>query len=392
MGFSIRLNRFWFLAFFMVSFLMCSQPSVGQKMQMIEASNPNIQYSGRINTHNPKALLMGYPGVTIKAKFQGTAIKAVFNDFSKGEDASTTYFNVILDDGPPSLLKLDPSQEVYPLASGLKDTIHTIELHKRTEAFVGLVAFKGFQVMPGKTLVTPEPLPARKIEFIGDSQTCGYGIESSETPPKSGFTAINENHYKAWGAITARNLKAQYSCVAYSGRGLYRNFSGTTTGTVPLMYDEVIPEDESVKWNPKNYMPDVIVINLGTNDFSAEINNPDFKIVQDTFVNTYSAFLTKLRTYYPQAKIICTTGVMMSDGYPAGGRNLTRIQQYVGELVASKNKAGDANIFYYKMASQSAPFGEDYHPSASTNIKMATGLTAYINSITGWDKEEPSTH
>src|SRR5690554_1850406 len=109
----------------------------------------------------------------------------------------------------------------------------------------------------------PMPCQIHEIEFIGNSITCGYGNESSQNPPKSGFTSVNENNYMAWGAIAARELQAQYSCVAYSGRGLYQNNDGSTAGTLPKIYDQVIADNATVTWDNTRYVPDIIVINLG---------------------------------------------------------------------------------------------------------------------------------
>jgi lysophospholipase L1-like esterase len=370
----------------LVLFFVSIQLLKAQTMVTINASDPNIQYTGRTIITDPNNVIFANPGVSIKATFQGTAINAIFSDFNSSNGASTTtYFNVIIDGGTPSSISLTAAQTIYPLATGLTDASHTIELFKRTETSVGKVAFKGFQLVTGKTLLTPAPLPSRRIEFIGDSQTCGYGNESSANPPVSGFTAVNENNYKAWGAITARNLNAQYSCVAYSGRGLYRNNTGAMTGTLPLMYDQTILDDATVSWDNKRYTPDVIVINLGTNDFAAEVANTAYTVTESTFGGAYSSFLTKLRGYYPNAKIICAVGVMMSDYYPSGGLHWTRIQQYVKNVVTAKNTGGDANVFYYMMSPQSAPYGEDWHPTAATDLAMATGLTSYINSVATWN-------
>lgn len=350
-----------------------------QTMVQVNASNPNIQYTGRINNTDPNNVIFSFPGVSIKAKFQGTAIDAIFTEYGSGGAQTTNYFNVIIDGGAPTVLKLSSAQTVYQLARNLADTEHTIELFKRTESSVGKVAFKGFQLVSGKTLVTPNALPSKKIEFIGNSITCGYGNESSANPPVAGFTSVNENNYKAWGAVTARNLNAQYSCVAYSGRGLYRNNSGTMTGTLPLIYDQSIADDASASWDHTRFTPDVIVINLGTNDFAAEVSSAAWAVSETTFGTTYKNFIAKLRGYYPNASIICAVGVMMSDYYPSGGQHWTRIQSYVSNVVSQVKAAGDNKVYYFKMDPQSPPYGEDWHPTAATDASMATALTSFIN-------------
>jgi len=71
---------------------------------------------------------------------------------------------------------------------------------------------------------------------------------------------------------------------------------------MPSKYDYVAEENE-LKWNYKAWAPQVVVINLGTNDFCGGFI-PD----RDDFVRTYINFINKIQGNYPEAKIICTIG------------------------------------------------------------------------------------
>lgn len=368
-----------------ILFAISSTICFSQTMIQVSPTDTRIQIVGRTNVLNANNVEFAYPGISIKAKFQGTRIDAVLLEGGNGSATSTNYFNVIIDGGNPTRLQLSGTQTVYTLASGLSTGEHTVELFKRTESLVGTVTFQGFRIESTGTLLSPDALPTRKIEFIGNSITCGYGNEVSTTDPNSfHFTSVNENNYKAWGAVAARSLNAQYSCIAYSGRGLYRNNSGATTGTMPLIYDQIIPDNASKIWNSQNYIPQVIVINLGTNDFSAETSNSSYTVDQTTFVNTYVSFIGKLRNYYPQASIICCVGVMMSDGYPAGANQWTRIQNYTKAVRDYMNNQGDSKVYYLKLEPQSSPYGEDWHPTAATDAQMASTLVSFINSNIDW--------
>ena len=236
----------------------------------IPADDPNIQYMGRIDFSNPLAPTYSYPGVTISAKFNGTAISGDFQDYGTGGAQTTNYYNVFIDNVFIKALKIMSSTTTYSLATDLSNTTHTISLTKRTESSVGKSAFKGFYI-EGNSLLTPDAMPINKIEFIGDSWTCGYGNELAGTGGQYvGFNSVNEDNYSAWGAITSRRLNAQYHCTAYSGRGMYRNNSGSTSGVIPQVYPRIFPDDANSVWNYNNYIPDVCVIHLGTNDFFPE--------------------------------------------------------------------------------------------------------------------------
>ncbi len=352
-------------------------------MQRIKASDPNVQIMGRVDSANPDNVLFSYPGVSINARFEGTSIKAVLNEYGSGSNTTTNYFNVIVDGGEPTVLKLSMSDTLYTLAEGLADGEHTVTLFKRTESNVGKVGFKAFLIDEGKSLLVPEPLPEKKMLFIGNSITCGYGNEVSTTDPDSfHFTSENENNYKAWGAITARNSNAQYHCVAFSGRGLFQNNNGLKTGVAPEFFNRIFPDEASSTWDHSKYVPDVVVINLGTNDFYAETSNSaKYYVNEDAFVGAYVNFMKDIKSQYPQSSIICAVGVMMSDGYPAGANQWTRIQNYVKKAVSTMNASGDKDVHYLMLDPQSSPYGEDWHPTAKTQNIIAGKLTTLVENV-----------
>ncbi len=132
----------------------------------------------------------------------------------------------------------------------------------------------------------------------------------------------------------------------------------------------------------KKEIPDVVVIKLGANDFYPEANGDELD--DKAFTQTYTNFARKIRSYYPNAKIVCVTGVSMSDTWPEGRNCLTRIQQDVKQVVENRKLEGDKDIYYFKLDQQSAPYGEDWHASIATHQKMADQFTPFIKEITGW--------
>ena len=373
---------------------MCSiqMAAFSQVMYQISASDANIKYTGRVDLSNPSSVKFGYSGVTIRAKFQGTAIDAVIkngpylnyplpNTWDADYNDKTNYFYVIIDGAiQPTRLKLTPDSpaKTYQLARGLTDGVHTIELFKLTETSCGIVEFQGFQLETGKTLLPPDPLPTRVMEFIGNSITCGYGNEGTTYDP---FHAEKENGYKAFGAMVARHFTAQYSCIAASGRGLYMNGWGTTALTVPLIYDHTVADYPTPAWNRTRYTPDVIVIGLGTNDFAAD--NDGFWTFNATLFNdTYISFITKLRGYYPNATIICSGSSMLSDWYPEGKNTWTRHKQCLTTVVNNFKNKGDNKVHYFEVATDLGPnYGEGFHPSLAQHEKIANSLIAFINGL-----------
>jgi len=333
-------------------------------------STAEVHFIGRF-TDEPEGPRFAWPGSAIVARFSGTGLDV------KLADGGTNYFAVVIDGGSPTVLATDGTKDTYTLASNLPAGEHTVLLEKRTESFVGTVRFLGFVTPPGTTLV-PSAYPyARKIEFIGDSITCGYG--NAGPGPTCSFSAGTEDEYNAFGAIAARKLDAAHVGISYSGIGVYRSYSGATQNQMPVRFDRTLAEDSASTWD-FSYIPDVVVINLGTNDFAT--GDPG-----QAYVDAMSGFVDKLRGHYPNAYIFLAVGSMLSDSYPQGEMHLTKVKGYLQGIVSTRKAAGDANVGFVDLGEQDATkdgIGCDYHPSIATHQKMADKLVTAIQQAKGW--------
>lgn len=365
------LKYFTFLSSFILVFIANAQVTVNP-------DHEHIAYWGTVDFTNPQAPAFEYSGVTIRAKFTGTSLTA------KIQNAGSNYFYVIIDGEVPRKIQALAGSNNYNLATGLATGSHTVALIKLTEAFVGRMVFQGFILDSGALLQPLTNEPKCHIEFIGNSITCGYGNELNiPAPPagnpNTGFSAVNENNYQAWGYIAARRLGMKYNAVCYSGRGLYRNNDANTIGTLPNIYDRIYPDAaNSPTWNHTLQHPNYIVIDLGTNDFFPDPAKP---VDQTSFESTYVNFVKKLKGYHPEATIILAVGVMMSDGYPVGAQQWTRIRAYVKNAVSTLTTSGYSSVHYFEMAPQTAPYGEDWHPSIATHTRMGNDLAAFIENL-----------
>ncbi len=184
--------------------------------------------------------------------------------------------------------------------------------------------------------------------------------------------------------------------VAYSGKGMVRNYEDSAGDTVPQMYLKSLPDDSTAAaWNPSVAVPDVVVINLGTNDFSpvltATADGGPGMVDNAAYTSTYVQFLRRsLRGYYPKATFIVAAGPMLSDSYPPGYKAWTNIQADIKNVVTARNMAsGDMDVHTQFIAPQSPPYGEDYHPTVAEQRKMSDLVVAQIKQLKGWAGRAP---
>jgi lysophospholipase L1-like esterase len=306
---------------------------------------------------------LGWPGTQIRARFSGPGISIVL------KDTGTSDYDVAIDGGPPVLEVVSGDTHTYELAAGLAPGEHDLVLTKRTETATGVTQVLGFS---GAVVPTPAP-SGRGIEMIGDSMTCGYGVLGASQA--CAFSPDTEDEEMAWGALAAKELGALHSVTAVSGMGLLRNFGGETTETMPARYDRALADDPSSTWDAHAFEPDVIVIDLGTNDFNDGKGDPG-----PAFQATYTTFLATLRARHAQAHIVAATSPMLV------GDDRTTLRTYVQAAVSARQSAGDAKVSWLDMDQQVATdgYGCAFHPSATTQKKMATALVAHLKSHLGW--------
>jgi lysophospholipase L1-like esterase len=218
-------------------------------------------------------------------------------------------------------------------------------------------------------MLAPPAAHSRLIEIIGDSITCGYGDEGVN--PCS-FSADTENNYLAYGSILARDLGAEVSTVAWSGKGIYFNYNADRVDPMPSLYDYTIPSDKQHIWS---FVPqaDLVIINLGTNDYSTATDP-----TTDQFVTAYQAFLQHIRSKYPAAYILCTMGPLLS------GTDLAAVRTNIGTAISARAAAGDTRVKYHEITTANTNPGCDYHPGLATQAAMAAELEVEVKSDLGW--------
>ena len=366
---------------------------------IVKANDSHIQYMGRVSFSPEGNASFNFPGTTFFARFQGTSLKVICRP-------KTGYFMAQVDDCEPFKVGFNAERDsVVTIAAALPKGEHQVKLMYVIEGLFRTPEFRGFVLDKGCSLVASPDLPERKIEFIGNSITCGYGVESIEmTDP---FEDETENHWLTYANIVSDSLNAQHTSISRSGIGVYRNYDGPKAGSaenMPWQYEYTLFNKHDEKWDFSKYQPQLVCINLGTNDLST--NNYDIALYE----KNYRMFLTTVRTKYPNAKIVLMTGPMLGEkesneqrvvldkickdanknGFTLQNLIANAAQQSAkgaGKKKPKKVKLGDNFIYRFDFSFQKGDlgYGASWHPSKLQHQKMAGELLPFLRNLMKWE-------
>lgn len=416
-----------FISTIMLQFISIAMFAQTDETRLVKPSDKHITYVGRINDSNPDRPTFTYPGTEIRTAFMGNSIamkakshsgyfmvkidenepyKIGFlndsivtlcieknehcgniKDYSNGNDCSNNNDCCNLNDcSKGNIEQCDKSNGIIASSdsgaylnkdlNGNGKYAHQLTITYIGEGYHTRPEFHGFILNNNTFLTSPAPLPSRKIEFIGNSITCGYGIEAADA--SAPYTEETANYYFTYAAKTARWLKAQAYVVARSGIGVYRNYNGPKTGDAVNMnteYKYTMLYDDSQLWDFTRFTPDVVCVNLGTNDTSTE--GADSTLLAKGFYNLYK----QIRSHYPDAKIIFLSGCMMK------GNALKMAKDAMDFTMRLALSNGDTNVYRldFETHDGSLGYGASWHPSMKQHDVMAKQLTSYLKSITKWE-------
>lgn len=355
-----------------VCLLLAASAAVARADAFVSALDANIRYVGRVSFASGQYARYGYPGVQIRAVFQGSSLKMKMKPDSG-------YYMVELDDGDAFKVHCPEKDSVMTVAEALVPGVHRVTVTFITEGLYHRPQFWGFLLDDDCTLPEAPRMPSHRIEFIGNSITCGFGIEGANQHER--FRYATQNQYYTFAAITARRLDAECFVVARSGIGMYRNCRGKLLGDteiMPAVYPYTLYGTKGEEWDFSKFTPDVVCINLGTNDTSG----PRYRI--DLFQSNYEEFYHTLRSHYPKAKIVLLSGTMIK----AGSQREKDLNEALDQVLEAARIEGDEEVYRFDMTPEdgSMGWGSAWHPSKKRHAQMADELTAFLRKITGWEE------
>ena len=234
-------------------------------------------------------------------------------------------------------------------------------------------------------VITPIPDKKLKLEIIGDSITCGYGVDVND--PNIGFKTATEDFTKAYSYKTALLLDADVRAFSISGWGIISGY--VDSPDKPPLTDQLLPpyytklgfshqkfddrdglEPQNINWDFSRYVPDLIVVNLGTNDNSWCTGHEERYA---KYVDEYAKFLNTVHSCNPTSKILCVMGIMLDEiaPYMEKAVELFREQSGFEQIYTMRFTPHDGSLGY----------GADWHPSPATHDRAAKALAEKIREI-----------
>lgn len=364
-------------------------------IHLMKDCTDQVQRLGRTFEGPEKEIFMNWTCSGIRLAFTGTCLIANLRAIcGEEEDRSQLdgtivkrktwpYAAVFIDEDyePARYFEVNDTIQNYLLFSSEQEETHIVTIRKMTENPKGKLGIYEL-LMDGMIDRAGDETRKMKLEFIGDSITCGFG-NMTDVRDRAFFSA-DENGWMSHPAIAAKQLDADFSMICYSGIPISKGIGHVKwlTPSMPELYpytDRVMEELFGVNrlfrnWNFEENTPDVIILNLGTNDATVIDLNMDIDQGIRKFEDDYYNFLQMIRDLNKNEPwIICTLGSMDYFLYD----NIQKVVQ----RYADDNHDDKIRCFKYSRIRFTDGFGACGHPGITTQIRMGNELADFIKAL-----------
>lgn len=349
-------------------------------MKVFKATEAPMKKLGRTHKYND-TLWLALSGSGAEFSFYGKKAEiSLKGDDTAGGEENFARIAILVNGSRVVDDQMDQALKTYTVFESEVDEQVTVSIVKLSEAAMSTVGIAKIRV-DAVDGIRPTPDKRSKIEFIGDSITCGYGVDDEDE--LHAFSTATEDVTQAYAYLTAQALDADYSMVSYSGYGIISGYTDNDakllTHLLPDYYEKWAKSEGkpdgtldplTIDWDFAKFVPDLIVINLGTNDDSYAQDHRDR---QEEFSERYAQFLKSVRSRNAHAPILCTLGMMGDRLYPFVKQAVSRYIEETGDLHVSAMK--------FDVQRSEDGYATDQHPSKKTHARAAEKLAEHIKTI-----------
>ena len=256
------------------------------KAETIPATDTRITFVGRTAVEGT-TVSFDWTATSFRVAFAGKSLTMKASDLKVGaaDEAAAAklhnYYAVWIDSPtstePHRIVEVKEGENIIELVDPnylkkSRRSVHEVIVQKRTEGEQGRTTIHEFTT--DGQFFQATPLRERQLEFVGDSYTCGYGIDAPTKEER--FSPETENASRSYAAIVSRYFGADYIAVAHSGMGMVRNYNSKfPKWNMPERYCQTFDMDstQATRWNAADhaFKPAMSIIYLGANDFSVSM-------------------------------------------------------------------------------------------------------------------------
>lgn len=333
--------------------------NVNSQQPPVEISNnPNISIIGR-HTVIDGMLACDWSNSGFTFVFSGTGFIVSLGEYTDSIPAYVVFF---VDGKRQRFAVVNGSEKL--VIEGLPFKRHKVTVLRVTEGEIPLLFSTVSIIGPNSEFLNPPHKYPRKIEFIGDSITAGYGVLGLPSDPT--YLTYQQDSTYSYAFIAASSLDAEIRTLCISGKGIICNCEGNREDVRGIEYCDYLTRKGGTVND--GWVPGVVVINLGTNDSGGAV--PD-----EEFTEAAKELILHNRKKYPDAHIIWLYG-MMNQPYVSALKNAFR------DLIPEDKKLH--LMITESIYSQEHEVGANGHPNVRANVRVASELTKKIRSITDW--------
>eukprot|EP00462_Mataza_sp_D1_P010997 CAMPEP_0175150786 /NCGR_PEP_ID=MMETSP0087-20121206/18090_1 /TAXON_ID=136419 /ORGANISM="Unknown Unknown, Strain D1" /LENGTH=380 /DNA_ID=CAMNT_0016436823 /DNA_START=83 /DNA_END=1225 /DNA_ORIENTATION=+ len=369
-------------------------------LTLVEPDAGSFSFTGRWDLSDPKLPKFQWPLTAIQTKVscsEPTTLTfalstsdhySVFNVYNNGQLTQVNY----MQPGAHNLTVQVEGEVAVVVEKGTEDFSPdpTMQLFPRIFDSPP-VSFSGMS-MSSPCHISKPSAKTRRIEVIGDSISCGFGNALQRDNKKesafcAGGVAIGTifdkqpeiiynltSSRQAYSAQLAQSFGADLHLQCISGIGVCKNgddFGPTSPRNITNFIDKALPYQKNSTWDYSLWHPDLVVMNLGTNDYDL-FRSP----AAGEFESEYFRLASKHMGHYPPS-----TPLILACG-PMTIKQCSSVEKVAQALTGSGVKATFVNVSL--AGTPSGLHGCIFHPDIAEDTQMARAIAPVISSVTGW--------